>query len=244
MKKTIIFLILIRFISPASAETQNKWWLVKPMRLIQTNLRDIDADIDIDRYIRDVKDYNAQAVMFNIGGIVAFYPTELEYHFRNTYLKNDIVKQLSERLHAEGIRALGRFDFSKINETLAYRKPEWLYKGVKGNFVNYNGQVHTCINGGYQQEYIFKIMGEVLDNYDLDGIYFNMVGYHTWDYSGNEHGICQSDACKKRFKEWSGGDTLPVKKDDSDEVFRKFNEFKRINSAELFTRIRKLSLNN
>jgi hypothetical protein len=95
MKKTIIFFILIRFISPASAETQNKWWLAKPMRLIQTNLRDIDAD----RCIRDVKEYNAEAVMFNIGGIVAFYPTELEYHFRNTYLKNEIVISLLLEQH-------------------------------------------------------------------------------------------------------------------------------------------------
>jgi hypothetical protein len=68
MKKIIIFFISIRFISLASAETQNKWWLAKPMRLIQTNLRDIDADIDIEEYIRDVKEYKAEAVMFNVGG--------------------------------------------------------------------------------------------------------------------------------------------------------------------------------
>ena len=28
------------------------WWLKKPMRFIQTNLREIDADLNVDEYIR------------------------------------------------------------------------------------------------------------------------------------------------------------------------------------------------
>ena len=66
------------------------------------------------------------------------------------------------RLHAKGIKVLGRFDVSKLNETLAVKKPEWLYIGTDGKNVNYNGQVHTCVNGGYQQQYSFEILHEVI----------------------------------------------------------------------------------
>ena len=225
-------------LSMYSEAGQSKWWLNKPYRLYQSNLRDIDVDFDIDEYIQLVKEYKASAVMFNVGGIVANYPTELKYHYRNPHLKNDLVKQLICRLHAENIKALGRFDFSKINESLAFDKKEWLYKGTKDNFVNYNGQVHTCINGEYQQEYIFKILDEAFARYDLDGIYLNMVGYHTWDYSGNYHGICQCDSCKARFKKWSDGETLPLNEDWEDAVFRKYKQFKAETSGELFQRIR------
>ena len=146
MKNAFLLLYVLLLFSAHSEAKESKWWLNKPHRLYQSNLRDIDVDFDIDEYIRLVKEYKATAVMFNVGGIVANYPTELHYHYRNPYLKNDLVHQLVNRLHGENIKALGRFDFSKINESLAFDKKEWLYKGTKGNHVNYNGQVHTCIN--------------------------------------------------------------------------------------------------
>ena len=143
---------------------------------------------------------------------------------------------LLKNLHAKGIRVLGRFDVSKINETLAAKKPEWLYVGTDGKNVNYNGQVHTCVNGGYQQQYTFDILKETIDNYDLDGIFFNMPGYTTSDYSGVYHGICQCRNCKKRFHD-STGMVLPVKEDMADPVFRRYNAFRKATSEELFTQI-------
>ncbi len=213
-----------------------EWWLRKPMRMIQTNLREIDADMDMDEYMRQIRAYHANVVLFNVGGIVANYPTQLPFQYRNPNLRSDLVGRAVERLHAEGIRVIGRFDFSKINEALAEKKPEWLYKSVKGKTVNYNGQVHTCINAGYQQEYLFKILGEALDRYPLDGVFFNMIGYVTRDYSGNYHGICQCDACRARFRDWSR-ELLPVREDASDPVFRKYARFRNETSAELFRRV-------
>ncbi len=35
------------------------WWTQKTMRLIQTNLREIDASLNVDTYISTIKDYNA-----------------------------------------------------------------------------------------------------------------------------------------------------------------------------------------
>ena len=64
-----------------------------------------------------------------------------------------MINEVIGRLHGEGIRVMGRFDFSKLNEKLAVKKPGWQYINLKGENVNYNGQVHTCVNGGYQQDY-------------------------------------------------------------------------------------------
>jgi len=237
---------------PGIEHYAREWWLQKPMRMIQTNLREIDATMDMDTYMQRVREYKANVVLFNVGGIVANYPTELPFQYRNPNLKNDLVGEALERLHAEGIRVIGRFDFSKINESLAAQRPEWLYKSVKGKTVNYNGQVHTCINGGYQQKYLFKILGEAIDRYPLDGIFFNMIGYVTRDYSGNYHGICRCDSCRSRFKDWCGVDSaetatspreggldLPTKEDSGDVVFRRYQEFRRQTSDELFYRVNK-----
>lgn len=219
-----------------NGSSARQWWLQKPMRMIQTNLREIDATMDMDTYMHHIRQYRANVVLFNVGGIVANYPTELGFQYRNPNLKNDLVGEALKRLHADGIRVIGRFDFSKINESLAAQQPQWLYKSIKGETVNYNGQVHTCINGGYQQEYLFKILGEAIDSYPLDGIFFNMIGYVTRDYSGNYHGICQCDSCRSRFKDWCGLD-LPTKEDGGDATFRRYQEFRRQTSDELFEKV-------
>lgn len=214
----------------------NSWWNRAPYRLVQTNLREIDATMDVDAYVQSMVDANANIVLINVGGIVANYPTKLPYHFKNTFMKGDLVGDLIKGLHSKGIRVIGRFDFSKINETLAAQKPEWLYVSTAGKNVNYNGQVHTCPNGGYQQEYGKEILKEAISTYPLDGIFFNMIGYTTTDYSGNYYGICQCENCKKKFRD-STGHTLPVKADMNDPVFREYNAFKRTTADKLFREI-------
>ena len=64
-----------------------------------------------------------------------------------------------------------------------------------------------------------------------------MIGYQVRDYSGNYHGICQSEACRKRFKEWSSGLNLPLEEDENDTVYRKYQQFKWETSNELFYRV-------
>lgn len=216
---------------------QEHWWTKKPMRLIQTNLREIDASLDVETYVNTIKDYNANIVIFNVGGIVANYETELPYQYKNPYMTVDFAGDIIKKLHADGIRLIARFDFSKLNETLAFQKPEWLYKSVKGDYVNYNGQVHTCFNGGYRQEYVYKIIGEVIDKYPIDGIFVNMHGYYDYDYSRNYHGICQSDACRDRFKEWSGGLDLPTEIDYHDSTYLVYQKFREVTTSDLFTKI-------
>jgi hypothetical protein len=215
----------------------NSWWNRSPYRLIQTNLREIDATMDTDAYVQSMVDGSATVVLLNVGGIVANYPTKLPFHFRNTNMKGDLVGDLVSKLHNKGIKVIGRFDFSKLNETLAAKKPEWLYVGSNGQNVNYNGQVHTCPNGGYQQQVSKEILTEAIKAYPLDGIFFNMIGYQTRDYSGNNYGICQCDNCKAKFKEFGGHD-LPVKFEQGDPLAIEYGEFTRTTSEKLFNEIK------
>ena len=243
---------------------EKDWWLKKPYRMVQTNLREIDATLDLDRYMQSLRSFHAEVVLFNTGGIVANYPTELPYHFRNTHMKGDFVGSVLERIHKEGIRFIARFDFSKVNEQVARDHPDWLYMGDTGDSkaiptaapapdarasgpatklpaaagpVNYNGQVHTCVNGKYQQECALAILDEALNRYPVDGVFFNMIGYQTRDYSGVYHGICRCESCVKRFREETGKD-LPAKEDFHDPVFRAYEVFRRHTSRELYHRIR------
>ncbi len=221
----------------AGPTDSDAWWL-RPHRLLQTNLREIDATMDTDQYVHEVKEFGANIVLFNVGGIVANYPTKLKYHWRNTFMEGDLVGEVLGKLHKADVKMIGRFDFSKINQNFAADYPEWLYVSEKGEHVNYNGQVHTCVMGGYQQDYLLEILREALTEYPLDGVFFNMIGFPQTDYSQNFHGICQCENCKKSFKDFC---ELDIPKHDGDaQALRKHQEWKGIQVDRQFGRVRNL----
>lgn len=134
----LLLLFAVAVVPIAQADNDLGWWMT-PHRMVQTNLREIDATMDTDQYVREVKEFGANIVLFNVGGIVANYPTELKYHWRNTHMDGDLVGTVLPKLHAAGIKMCGRFDFSKINEAYAAQNPGWLCVSEKGENVNYNG---------------------------------------------------------------------------------------------------------
>lgn len=213
------------------------WYNRTPVRFMQTNLREIDAkDFDVDKYVQSVLDASVNVVLLSVGGQVANYPTELPFHYKNPFMKGDLVGEVVKKLNANGVRVMARFDFSRINESVASVHPDWLYVSPKGYNVNYNGQVHTCINGDYQQKYGFDILKEAISLYPFDAIFFNAAGYTTRDYSEIYHGICQCQNCKQKFRD-STGFALPLVEDENDPVFRIYDKFRKSTQTELNGRI-------
>jgi len=203
------------------------WWENKPWRLIQTNLREIDMlDIDAERVVADLKAFQANVLMINAAGIIASYPTKLPYHYQSPYLKGDSLADIIEACHRADIRVIARTDFSKVRRPIYEMHPDWAYRTADGRIVDYNGDVHVCINGDYQQIYALNIIEELLTTHDVDGIFFNMGGYQTRDYSGNYYGICHCAKCQTLFREMFGLE-LPKAEDMSDPIYRKYLVFKR-----------------
>ena len=206
----------------------SRWWRTYPWREIQTNLREIDMlDIRADQVVADLQRFKATLLMINAAGIIASYPTELPFHFQSPYLTGDSLEQIIAACHAAGIRVVARTDFSKVRTPIYEAHPEWAYRTAGGQVADYNGDIATCLNGDYQQEYALRIIEECLTKLDFDGIFFNMGGYQTRDYSGNYFGICHCDRCRQRFDEMFHL-PLPVKEEMDDPVYRKYARFKRI----------------
>ena len=212
------------------------WW-EKEYRILQTNLREIDALQDPREIARAVKDFGATAIVSNIGGIVAFYPTQLELQYKNPYLKGDFVGEMLEAARSHGLTYIGRYDLSKAMKVAYDAHPEWFVKNRNGGPREYAGTYEACPNGGWAQEYGFEILREGLTRYDAEGLFFNMVGYSSTNYSNIAHGICVCDNCRRRFREMYGLE-LPAKDDASDPNWRSYSEFRTRTSAELSARMR------
>lgn len=205
---------------------KKKWWSSYPWRQIQTNLREIDMlKMDADVYVNEMLSMNATLAMINTSGIIASYKTKLADHFQSPYLKGDSLKKIIDKCHENNIRVIARTDFSKIRYEIYEKHPEWAYISPEGKPENYNGDIHACICGDYQQEYSLKIIEETLNTLPVDGIFFNMGGFTRSTYSYKKLGICQCESCRKRFWDMFGLE-LPQIDDDNNPIYRKYKVFR------------------
>jgi hypothetical protein len=179
------------------------WWMTEPIRWVQTNLRETDASLNPQKFIGEVADFDANALLMNMGGISAFYPSKVEHHYVSPYIPkgHDTFGEVLREAHVRGIRIIGRFDLSKTHKDVFDAHPEWFFRRTNGEPAIYNDLYQVCINGGWYREKAVEILSEALDRYDVDGLFFNMFSNPAADYSGHPLGICHCDNCKRLYQE-------------------------------------------
>jgi hypothetical protein len=217
-----------------------RWW-ESPFRVFQTNIREIDAGMDVERTLDHITGLGANVWLLNTAGIVSFFPSLLPYQHPSPWLSErasgDLVGDAIEQAHARGVRVISRVDLSKVHRDVAEAHPEWCFVGPGGESQIYNGLYSTCPSAPYYQERSVDILGEVLDNYEPDAFFFNMFKFKQTDYSGVYHGICHCGACTTRFKNRYGLD-LPGEHDFADKAYLAWLEYTRETINEVSSTIR------
>jgi hypothetical protein len=212
MKLSILTLTLV--IGCAAAE--EGWWMKEPIRWVQTNLRQTDAGLNASHLVDQLTDMRANVLLVGMGGIAAYYPTATPFHYPSPDLPpgRDMFGDVLREAHARKIRVVGRFDFSKTPKAVFDAHPEWFFRQANGQPVIYNGLYSTCINGDYYRVQAMKILAEALDKYAVDGLFFNMFGNQSRDYSGRQVGICHCDSCQKKYRQAFHKDVPETPDDD------------------------------
>ncbi|TBL79538.1 alpha-amylase family protein [Paenibacillus thalictri] len=185
---------------------QSKAWWQKPLRVIQPNLQVRDTErIDPQRLAAQMKDMGANTIVFNVGGIYAWYATQVKYHTVNEFLPAsfDLLKEVITACHRENIRFIARFDFSKAEDTVYLQRPQWFVRNTEGEPQiigakrpgNWSMLMSTCINSAYRSEAVaIPVLNEVLDRYEIDGIFFNAPNFVA----------CSCEICKRKYKQRYG----------------------------------------
>ncbi|MDR1559525.1 MAG: family 10 glycosylhydrolase, partial [Clostridiales bacterium] len=191
----------------------SQWWR-RRQRVVQTNLRIKDTDsIDPERLAAQVKELYGSALVFNVGGIYAWYPTDVPYHHRNEYLPagRDLLAEVIAACHARGIKFIGRFDFSKAEDRAYQSHPEWFAYTASSRPMPVGAErpgewsilYSTCINSGYwNEEMAFPALKEALSRYDIDAVFLNAP------FPTN----CHCEICADKYLKAYGN---PLPQDDS-----------------------------
>lgn len=184
------------------------WWL-NPFRTFQTNLRQIDAGLDVDAVLDAIEAYGADTWLLSVGGIIANYPSRLASQSVNPALaergSGDLVGDAVAAATRRGVRVLGRMDFSKIDARRAEEHPEWCFVSSEGSPQVYNGYRSVCPSGDYYQHRMFDVVGEVLERYQLGGFFFNWMSFNEFDYSRTYWGVCHCESCLVGFRAFAPG---------------------------------------
>ena len=105
-----------------------------------------------------------------------------------------------QALHERGMRGIGYYHIFN-SEPVAAAHPEWIEREADGSPRDYS----VCIFSPALEEWVLPSIAELVTNYDLDGMFFDM----TFAYKD-----CFCQYCQERFAQATGG--LPLPKDDAD----------------------------
>lgn len=217
-----------------------EWW-TRPFRAYQSNLREVDATLDVHSTVEFIQSLGCNTWLLNTAGIAAFYPSNLEHQYHSPWLKQresgDLIGDAVSVAHQKGIKLVCRLDMSKMQVDLADQHPDWLYRDSRGNSPIFNGLRNMCPSGPYYQVEVHKLIDEILDNYPVDGIFFNWFQFPEYDYAFREYDICHCVNCKRGYQRFAGS-SLPAVRDFTDPNYRKYRTYVEATMAGISTAVR------
>lgn len=176
-------------------------WLDKGLRIMQYNLQIRDtAGMDPVKIAEETLASASNAVVINVGGIYAWYRSNVPYHHINEYLPEgrDLLEELISEFHKRDIKVIARFDFSLADDRTYQEHPEWFARDKDMNPMiagatrmgGWDQLLTTCSLSGYRNEEVaVPILEEVLDRYAIDGIFLNAPTAP----------FCQCNHCQKEY---------------------------------------------
>jgi hypothetical protein len=189
----------------ATAGQRALYWYQKPLRILQTVLREPDAsDYDAQTVVAYMEKTGCNTLIVNGGGIVDFFQNPLPAANINSFMgKRDILKEITTACHDAGIRVIARVDFRGVEEKIYKQFPQWFSvdQEKKPKQLNYTRpQLYSsCYTGYHRNEHAVAFIKHIISEYKIDGIWHNSIGVQ---------GICYCERCESLFRKASG-DTLP-----------------------------------
>jgi hypothetical protein len=204
-------------------------WFNHPMRWAQLTLVENDPGrFDPDFWLNYFRKIHADGATLSAGGIVAYYPTDIQFHHRSSWLgSSDPFGYLIDGCRKMNMSVIARTDPHAIRQDAAEAHPEWVAvtsSGEKRRHWANNELWVTCALGPYNFDFMSKVHKEIMEKYQPDAIFANR-------WAG--HGICYCENCRKNFREYSGME-LPVKAEKNDMVLQKYDEWNIVRLKELW----------
>ena len=113
---------------------EKQWWKTAS-RVIQTNLQVMDTPrMSAEQLAQNVVELEGNVLAVNVGGIYAWYQSEVLYHHINEWLpkERDLLGDIVRECRKRRVKVIARFDFSKADDSVYLQKPQWFVRNPDG----------------------------------------------------------------------------------------------------------------
>ena len=171
-------------------------WQQKIRRIGQTNFTEYDpAVMNVDQWADYWHSVKAGIVYVSVTGILAFYPSNVQFHKHGKFLKGrDLFGECVTAAKKRGMRVVARMSPDLNWGDALEAHPEWAMRNQDGS-VQHSGEdprlFKTCMFTSYMDDYVPAIMREVNSLYGVDCFYAN-----GWPPLGNLP-VCYCAVCRK-----------------------------------------------
>ncbi len=192
-------------------------WYRRSVRWGQTNLTEIDPIRYDGAWWREHwKRTNIQGVIVNAGGIVAYYPSELDLHHRAEHLgERDLFGEIAADARTDGLTVIARMDSNRADERFYIEHPDWFTVDVEGRPYRAGDLYISCVNSPYYDEFLPAVFREVIERYGVDGFADN-----SWSGLLRDR-ICYCPHCRRAFRDVAQA-ALPTTHDWDNPVYRQW----------------------
>jgi hypothetical protein len=171
-------------------------WQQKIRRVGQTNFTEYDpAVMNVEQWADYWHSVKADIVYVSVTGILAFYPSKVQFHKHGKFLKGrDLFGECVTAAKKRGMRVVARMSPDLNWGDALEAHPDWAMRNQDGS-VQHSGEdprlFKTCMFTSYMDDYVPAIMREVNSLYDVDCFYAN-----GWPPLGNLP-VCYCAVCSK-----------------------------------------------
>jgi hypothetical protein len=203
--------------NPGDPAAKQAGWYDRPMRWAQLSFVENDpGNYDLQFWLDYFKKIHADATILNAGGCVAFYPTQVPFHYRSKWLGDmDTFGDIAKGCRKLGMNVVARTDPHACHEDVYKAHPDWLAVDEYGKKRRHASDPDfwlTCALGPYNFEFMTAVHAEIMTKYMPDGIFTNR-------WAGN--GMCYCEHCQTNFHAFSGMD-LPRTSDPQNPARREY----------------------
>lgn len=167
----------------AGGATASKPWHQRIKRVLHINFNELDPlDMDVEAYADLLAASHAQITFLSVTGSVSFYPSAIPDFYPAAGLNGrDLFGECVRALKKRNIRVVGRFSPDIVQLRAGEKHFDWFRRERDGSIARHGagGGVlppnygETCQFTSYYDQQIPAIMRELVERYDVDGLYTN-----------------------------------------------------------------------
>src|SRR5579864_7799056 len=185
---------------PLWAQSSMQPWFDRPMRWAQLTLAENDpGHYDPKFWLDYFRRTHSDAACLSAGGCVAYYPTQIPLHHRSRWMGDaDPFGELLAGCRKLGMNVIARTDPHATYQDVYEAHPDWIAVDASGNKRRHWASPEmwvTCALGPYNFEFMTAVTREIVERYQVDGIFSN-----RWEGSG----MCYCEHCQANFKRATG----------------------------------------